>query len=448
MAAAYGRSSHFCGATGMDLMEPLTFKGREGTGAKGGRCAYADESLNLKADWKKFETYYRVWGRKLYDPDAPADAWRRHLRADFGAGAVDMEAALSNASRVLPLLTSAHLPSASNHSLWYEIYTNMPIVPGIEKSPYSDTPEPKCFGTVSPLDPQLFSTIAEHAHDLMAARANAKYSPIEVAQWLEHFATASRVALEAARVRARDVSSAEFRRIEADVLIQIGIGEFFAAKLRSGVLYEIYEQTGSEGAGKLAVTEYQKARESWAKMAERAKGIYLADITYGDVAMRRGHWSDRIAAIDADVKAMAAKVQAGEPAEGGGPAERIAQAVHAATVRPMRPAIACTHIPLEDFSEGVPLELSLTVDSANKLAPTDARLHYRHVNQGERWLAAEMRKDGGGFRAAIPGDYTKSAFALQYYFELRRESEAAWLFPAFNETLSNQPYYAIAKKRV
>ena len=32
MAAAYGRTSHFCGAVGIDLMEPLTFKGREGSG--------------------------------------------------------------------------------------------------------------------------------------------------------------------------------------------------------------------------------------------------------------------------------------------------------------------------------------------------------------------------------------------------------------------------------
>ena len=32
----------------------------------------------------------------------------------------------------------------------------MPAVAGIQPSPYSDTPEPKCFATVSPLDPQFF----------------------------------------------------------------------------------------------------------------------------------------------------------------------------------------------------------------------------------------------------------------------------------------------------
>ena len=85
MAAGYSRTSSFCGASGLELMEPLTFKGREGSGAPGGRCAYVDPSLNPDADWKKYECYYRVWGRKLYDPDADSEVWRRFLRWEFGS---------------------------------------------------------------------------------------------------------------------------------------------------------------------------------------------------------------------------------------------------------------------------------------------------------------------------------------------------------------------------
>src|SRR5208337_4763804 len=167
MAAAYSRTSHFCGAAGLDLMEPLTFKGREGSGQPGGRCAYADQTLTPRNDWEKFEYYYRVWGRKLYDPDADPETWRRSLRSSFGSAAIPVETAVANASRILPLLTSAHLPSASNHAFWAELPTNMPMVLGSMPSPYSDTPEPKCFATVSPLDPQIFSTVAEHLSDLL-----------------------------------------------------------------------------------------------------------------------------------------------------------------------------------------------------------------------------------------------------------------------------------------
>ena len=36
----------------------------------------------------------------------------------------------------------------------------------------------------------------------------------------------------------------EYRRLAIDVAIQAGLGRFFGAKFRAGVLYRIYEQTG------------------------------------------------------------------------------------------------------------------------------------------------------------------------------------------------------------
>jgi hypothetical protein len=440
MAAAYGRTAHFCGAAGLDLMEPLTFKGREGSGHAGGRCAYADASLNPDADWKKFEYYYRVWGRKLYDPESDLEPSRRYLRANFGRAAISVETALANSSRVLPLITSAHLPSASNHSFWAELYTNMPIVLGNERSPYSDTPEPKCFGTVSPLDPQLFSTIAEHAQDLLAARVNPKYSPIEVAQWLEDFIATSTVALAKARAEAPSNKSLEFRRIEEDVLIQNGLGAFFAAKLRSGVLYEVFAQTGDPLAGKLAIEQYKKARAAWATMANRAALVYVSDISYGNVPMRRGHWNDRLADIDSDLAAVQSRL-ASAPASGGS-AQNTAQAIAAATGKPVRTSTHCVHTAPESFRPGQPLTLSVQVSGA----VSAVRIHYRHVNQAERWLWAEMQSGNGSYTAAIPGDYTQSPYPLQYYFELAHANNVASLYPGFNATLSSQPYYAIYRR--
>src|SRR5262249_1420577 len=45
LASGYGRAANFCGAAGMEIMEPLFFKGREGSGQPGGRDAYAEPSL-------------------------------------------------------------------------------------------------------------------------------------------------------------------------------------------------------------------------------------------------------------------------------------------------------------------------------------------------------------------------------------------------------------------
>ncbi len=107
--AANSREFSFCGSDGVDVMEPLSFKGRRGSGIAGDRCAYADTSLKPRWDWQKYEYTNRVWGRLLYNPDADPEVWRRYLRKQFGPGAPGIEAALANASRILPIITTAHL---------------------------------------------------------------------------------------------------------------------------------------------------------------------------------------------------------------------------------------------------------------------------------------------------------------------------------------------------
>ena len=44
-AAAYSQAFQFCGSAGVEICEPLSFKGRRGSGIAGDRCAYADATL-------------------------------------------------------------------------------------------------------------------------------------------------------------------------------------------------------------------------------------------------------------------------------------------------------------------------------------------------------------------------------------------------------------------
>ncbi|HUB34103.1 MAG TPA: hypothetical protein VMA31_13775, partial [Bryobacteraceae bacterium] len=336
MAAAYGHASHFCGASGMEICEPLFFKGREGTGRPGGRCGYIDPSLNpAGGDWEKYAYTYRLWGRLLYDPQAEPDQWRRYLRTEFGAGARPVEDALAHASRVLPLLTTSHLPSASNRGYWVEVPANMPMAEGGAPVPYSDTPEPKRFGTVSPLDPQLFSPVEDCAAELLRQEAGARYSPIEVAQYFEDSAAAAGRALESAAGQTPADNRSALRRVEEDVRIQMGLAQFYAAKLRAGVLFEIYRRTGHPQARERAVASYHNARATWAAMAERARGVYVADLTYGEAPVRRGHWTDRLPAIDQDLAA----VEAARFAASAEPSDRVLRAIEAASARPARSSV-------------------------------------------------------------------------------------------------------------
>ena len=438
LAAGYGRSSSFCGSDGVELCEPLSFKGRMGSGLPGGRNAYADASLSTRYDWEKFSYTYRVWGRLIYNPAADPESWRRYLRKDFQGGATAAEAALANASRILLLVTTAHGASGSNNRYWPEMYTDMPVVDAA-KSPYTDTPEPRRFGAASSFDPQLFSTVDNFAKELLDGQRSGKYSPSDVAQWLENFAGAAAGHLKEAEKRV-GTRSPEFRRLAADVSIQSGIGWFFAWKMRAAVLWALHESSGDVAALQEALKAYRAARAAWNEMANGAKSIYAADVTYGTSAFLRGHWLDRLPAIDRDIAGMEKRLAEAKSASASNrSSERVAQAIREALASSRQAAATCRHAAPPRFKPGEPLAVELSLDKGSAQM---VRLHFRRVNQAEAWQSADMPGRENRYRAVIPGGYTQSPYPLQYYFELR-EGAHAWLHPGFETTLSNQPYFVV-----
>jgi hypothetical protein len=86
-------------------------------------------------------------------PKAESHAWnsqrsrafiarRALLRRSLGGAATAMAAALASASRILPLVTTAHHPSAAKNAYWPDLYTDMPIVDEARPHPYRDTATP------------------------------------------------------------------------------------------------------------------------------------------------------------------------------------------------------------------------------------------------------------------------------------------------------------------
>jgi hypothetical protein len=142
-------------------------------------------------------------------------------------------------------------------------------------------------------------------------------------------------------------------------------------------------------------------------------------------------------AIDQDIAAMEKRVGA---ASGSDPKAQIAiqtvlkpAAARSAAVRHQAPS---RFTPRQTLA----LELSVAGD-----APQSVRLFYRHVDQAERFQSVEMHAGDGKYRAEIPADYTDSPYPLQYYFEVREAPDKAALFPGFNTTLTNQPYFVVRR---
>jgi hypothetical protein len=432
-AAAYSRMFQFCGSTGADLMEPLTCRGRRGSGVPGSRTGYADARLEPRWDWEKYTYWYRVWGRLMYNPDTAPEVCERQFGG--GARARALESALARASRILPIVTTAHLPSAACDAYWPEIYWNQPLAGEAPVNPYTDTPSPKTFQHVSPLDPQLFSRMSEFAEELLQGERSGKYSPIEVAQWLEDFADGAMKAL----LEAGKPESPEAARLAIDTEMQAGLGRFFASRFRSGVLYSIHERTGDRRALEEALRAYRRARAMWARVAERAKGVYAADLSASDRVSERGQWVDRLPAMDQDIALLEQRLAPTKPAGNA----RLGATIAEALGRPLRRPAACDHQPPAGFRPKEAVELRIAVTDGRKLA--SARLYYRHVNQAERFQVAEMEARDNVYRARIPADYTDSPYPLQYYFELKEGPERAWLYPGFAADLSNQPYFVLRR---
>jgi hypothetical protein len=419
----------------MELCEPLTFKGREGSGHAGGRDAYADATLGpAQLDTAKFAVTYLLWGRYLYNPETAGEVHHRYLKQAFGPAGPGLEVGLAAASRILPLITTAWCPSASNHEFWPEMLTPVSILPIVGKPLYGDNPAPHNVSAISPLDPQLFTTIDEHAKDLVAGTKNAKYNTSEVIQWLEAMVATSAKGLAAARASAGlKGRTPEFRRAEEDILILNGLGSYYANLFRAALYYSIHQQTGDTAASAQLLVCYRRARDAWAAFSARANTVYAGDVSYGSTPFRRGHWTDRLPMIDQDLTLLEKKF-ADKPVN---PTPNQAAMLRVAALTP-RPRLDAKHTAPEFFHPGVDLKLNV----ATPATVSEAILRYRHVNHGERWLSTPMQRTGASHGAAIPAAYTDSPYPLQYYFELRT-AEAATLFPAFNATLSNQPYYAV-----
>jgi hypothetical protein len=141
---------------------------------------------------------------------------------------------------------------------------------------------------------------------------------------------------------------------------------------------------------------------------------------------------------------MKAQLQSASAPTGSG--QNASIALQMANGQPNRPIASCVHRQPDDFRPGRPLSVFIEVSStAGGTHPTAIRLFYRHVDQAERWTSAEMSHKDDRYSGTIPAEYTQSEYPLQYYFELEDEKGAAWMYPGFNKTFSDQPYFAVSR---
>ena len=301
LAGGYGRSSMFAGADGVELCEPLSFKGRMGTGIPGGRLNYQRQDLLPRYDWEKYNYQYRVWGRLLYNPETPRDSWMRALRSDCGDAADLCETALSAASRVMPLISIAHGPSASNNHYWPELYTNIGLIPGNNGRAYAFDMEGEArFGNVAPFDSELFCNPREYAEALLKGQQEHRYTPLDVADWLERLASTTEHALVDVKA-CKDYGRPAVQRLVIDAAISAGIARFFAERFRAAIYAELWIATHVTTLMDTAIDHVRRSVSAWETIAAISREVYHNDLTYGPQSWMRGSWHSRLEEIRAEI---------------------------------------------------------------------------------------------------------------------------------------------------
>ncbi|WP_053200219.1 hypothetical protein [Streptomyces viridochromogenes] len=434
LAAGYGRCATLGGALGVEFCEPLFFKGRKGAGRPGERDPYLPGELALgRDDWHKYRYTYLLWGRLLYDPDSPPETWRRFLRREHGELAEAIEDLLAPLSRILPLVTVTHGPSAANNAYWPEVYADLPITPWVRERHYAFDTTSTDWQGVSSFDPILFYGVGEYADDAVAGRLCGKYTPLEVAAWLEEFTGDGEAVLH--RVR-QDLASAgpQARRVLVDAEILIRLGRFFAGKFRAAVAYALWSRTGVREHLTAAADLLERAHEAYAGIVTVAAGVYRDEFTFGHALSERGHWSENLDAMADDLHAL--RVER-DRATGG--AEPVPVA-HRAT----RPALDGVRLDVpERFERGAPLHVTLTGRPEALGRISGVTLHHRRLDQSEDWSRVRMCPDGDGFTATLPADLTTTSYPLMCFAEADLTGEAPVLVPGFRSGLADQPYVVI-----
>jgi hypothetical protein len=230
------------------------------------------------------------------------------------------------------------------------------------------------------------------------------------------------------------------------------LGRFFAAKFRAGALHALYERSSHRPALEEAIQANRAARAAWSELAEQAKDVYVRDITFGFDSWLRGHWLDRLPAMDEDIADMENLLKQA-PGAGATPPKTdrkvIEQAMRAVLAKPghdKHPSLAGLHEPAPSFQRGQPLTIVAHVPNVSILAMISGLcLRYRHVNQAEIWRTIEMEHTGENYRAVIAADYTDSPFPLQYHFQIRTVSDQAWLHPGLEHPWHGQPYFFVRR---
>ncbi|MFC6799624.1 hypothetical protein ACFQDQ_17465 [Haladaptatus sp. GCM10026878] len=433
-ARRFAHSTQFGGATGFEVTAPLTHKGGHSSLQTEAWPLFEDESLE-HYEWEdeRYWAWYLMFGRLGYSTETDSAVWERAFTQRFGEAADAIQKGYRSASKILPLLTAAHLTRHPGTVNWAEMDTGGAL---FAEHNFNRAFEDVTYATTEPSDPGLFYGISEYVHDTLNDTLRGKYTPPQVRNWYRRLATETRDAVEAAEKTGH--ASGEYQATKLDLLMLADLAEYHAHKTDAAVALTLFDETGDAAQLHAAYCAAERARESWGTLAARGEGTYHDDLVFvrGAATADSGQWGDRLVEMDADLRKLE------ELADDEGVDLDTAPA-DLPTAGRATFALPSFDVSIPDRAQiGEPIDIAIEIGELN--THNDLVLHYRHTDQTEGpFREIVMERIDGGYRATIPSDYVTPEWDILAYFATVDEGGNGLLIPGLYHADEPMPYYVV-----
>ena len=434
----FSESCSLSGSTGFQVNAPLSLKYGHELSHIAPWKIFRDPDLNQDTwEEERFWLWYTLFGRIGYNIHADPEIWESEFEKRFGREqGVLLEQALALSSRIVPLITTVHMPVHPSLRYWTELNTGWALFAenNLNKMESYDFYDQITYGSTEPSDHGLFYGIDEYAHDACTAhRAQGKYTPDQYADWLEELG--ADVLRLAEKIKGSGNLTPEAKAACIDMTMTAHLGLYHAWKIRCALALACWRETGDRQYLPACRDACRDMIAEWKKLSALGDEAYYHDLDFSSAGTltRRGTWSGLTVELERDKASIDAilteqGVTDDEPAPASAP-EPVPDEINAEFPKQAK--------------AGRPLVI--TAAAAGLLQPAALPvLHYRNVNQkaGE-FRTLPMEKQNGVYIAAIPAAEVTVNFDLMAYITVQAPGGACALFPGVYHPRYPYPYAVI-----
>ncbi len=440
-ARRFGESCGLSDSTGYEVNAPLSLKYGHELSHKEHWDTFADPALRSgKWEDERFWMWYIVFGRLGYNRKADPEIWQSEFAARFGKAGPALEKTLSVASRIIPLITTIHMPVHPSLRYWTELSTGWALFfeNNLDKPQDYDLFKRVTYGSTEPSDQGLFYGIDEYAKDGAKQEFAGKYSPLQTSRWLLDLADETENGLKNSAADVSDPKSPEYLAMCTDLTMLVYMARYHAYKMRAALALAKWDLTKDGKWLSDCALLLDEAVGQWNALSSLGLEKYYKDLDFSSAGSktRRGTWADRTCELEADEKTLSALLSE----NGVTRAEKLY-----AEYEPEEASVVTADLP-DCVQAGKELVVTAYLQGIQE-SETVPVLHYRHVNQTEGLFhTIPMQWNGTAYCASVPAEYITSDWDLMVYVTVQDKSGTCGMFPGVYHSVYPYPYHVITVK--